>query len=78
MMGAGMLPSRYRDEAWSGCYVALQSSYVRDLGLKGNSLLAFAIIRGFAAATGECTSTLAYFNGGLAARRQGAHPGARG
>lgn len=61
MMGAGMLPSRYRDEAWSGCYVALQSSYVRDLALKGNSLLAFAIIRGFASATGECTSTLAYF-----------------
>jgi hypothetical protein len=61
MMGDGM-PSRVdRDEAWAGCYVALHSSYVRDLGLRGNSLLAFAIIRGFAAATGECTSTLAYF-----------------
>lgn len=56
------MPSRVdRDEAWAGCYVALHSSYVRDLGLRGNSLLAFAIIRGLAAATGECTSTLAYF-----------------
>lgn len=46
---------------WEGCYVTLQESYVRDLRLGGPALLAYAIIRGFAAATGECTSTLAYF-----------------
>jgi predicted transcriptional regulator len=46
---------------WEGCYVTLQESYVRDLALSGPTLLAFAIIRGFAAATGECTSTLGYF-----------------
>lgn len=46
---------------WEGCYVTLQESYVRDLRLHGPALLAFAIIRGFAAAAGECTSTLAYF-----------------
>ena len=46
---------------WEGCYVTLQESYVRDLRLSGPSLLAFAIIRGFAAATGECTSTLSSF-----------------
>ena len=46
---------------WGGNYVQLRAYMVRDLGLSGRALLAFAIIHGFASKSGSCTSTLAYF-----------------
>lgn len=46
---------------WGGNYVQLRSYMVRDLGLSGKALLAFAIVHGFASKSGSCTSTLAYF-----------------
>lgn len=46
---------------WGGNYVQLRAFMVRDLGLSGRALIAFAIIHGFASRSGSCTSTLAYF-----------------
>ena len=46
---------------WGGNYVQIRAYMVRDLGLSGRALLAFAIIHGFASKSGACTSTLAYF-----------------
>lgn len=47
--------------SWEGNFLTLQRFMTRDLGLSGHALLAFAVIHGFAQATGSCTSTLAYF-----------------
>lgn len=47
---------------WAGNYVRVRAYMVRDLRLSGRALMAFAIIHGFAARSGACTSTLAYFS----------------
>lgn len=48
-------------KSWAGTHVTLQRFMTRDLGLSGASLMAFAIIHGFAQASGSCTSPLSYF-----------------
>lgn len=47
---------------WAGNYVQVRAYMVRDLRLSGRALMAFAIIHGFAAKSGACTSTLSYFS----------------
>lgn len=48
-------------KSWAGTHVTLQRFMTRDLGLSGAPLMAFAIIHGFAQASGSCTSPLSYF-----------------
>lgn len=47
--------------SWEGNFLTLQRFMVRDLGLSGHALMAFAVVHGFAQATGSCTSPLSYF-----------------
>lgn len=59
-----------KHKGWVGSYVTLRASHICDLGLRGNALIAFSIIYGFASAIGECTSNQDYFEYWLGCSRQ--------